>query len=340
MSDKPLFLRALAKEPVEKPPVWFMRQAGRSLPEYRELRAKHSFLEVCKTPELACEVTMQPIRRFGYDASIVFADILLICEAMGMDLTFGKGMGPQLSPPIRTKSDVERLAARIDPEEKLGYVGEAVKAIVAELPSSVPLIGFAGSPFTVACYMVEGAGSKHFLEIKKMMHGAPEIFSALLDKLVDNTIDYLRMQVAAGCRAVQIFDTWAGELSPEDLERFAVEPARRIIHALSDLDVPKIYFAKGCSQSLDIVKKAGADAYGLDWRARIDHAWPALGDVAIQGNLDPACLHAPIDVIKAKTRRVLDEVGGKPGHIFNLGHGILPSTPIASVEAVIEEVRR
>ena len=339
MSKTPLFLRALAKEAVEKPPVWFMRQAGRSLPEYRELRAKHEFLEVCKTPELACEVTMQPIRRFGYDASIVFADILLICEAMGMDLTFGKGMGPQLSPPIRTKEDVARLASKVDPEEKLGYVGKACEAIVAELPSSVPLIGFAGAPFTVACYMVEGAGSKHFLEIKKMMNGAPEIFSALLDKLVDNTIDYLRMQVAAGCRAVQIFDTWAGELSPMDLERFAVEPARRILHALADLNVPTIYFARGCAASLDIVKKAGADAYGLDWRARIDQAWPQLGDVAIQGNLDPACLHAPLSVIKEKTRRVLDEVKGKPGHIFNLGHGILPSTPIASVEAVLEEIR-
>jgi uroporphyrinogen decarboxylase len=340
MSETPRFLKALNREPVDRPPVWFMRQAGRCLPEYRELRAKHEFLEVCKTPELACEVTMQPIRRYHFDASIVFSDILTLPEAMGLDLSFGKGMGPQLEPPVRTKDDVDRLAARVDPLEKLGYVAGAVQAIVAELPSDVPLIGFAGSPFTVACYMIEGKSSKNYLEVKRMMHGAPEVFGALIDKLVDNTIDYLRMQVEAGCRAIQLFDTWAGELSPEDLERWAVAPARRILDGLKDLNVPLIYFARGCASSLDIVKKAGADAYGLDWRARIDRAWAELGhDVAVQGNLDPATLFAPIDVIKQKTQKVLDEAGGRPGHIFNLGHGILPFTPIENVEAVLEVVR-
>jgi uroporphyrinogen decarboxylase len=338
MSDRPLFLRALAKEKTERPPVWFMRQAGRFLPEYREVRAKTDFLGLCKTPELACEVTLQPIRRFGFDASIVFSDILIVPEAMGMNLTFGPGEGPRLNPPIRTMADVDKLA-RFDPLEKTRFVRDAVQAIVAELPSSVPLIGFAGAPFTVACYMIEGEGSKNYLEVKKLMYREPAAMQKLLDKIVDNSIDYLRMQIDAGCRVVQLFDTWASELSPDDLLRFAVEPARRILAAIKDTGVPTIYFPRGCSSALDVVKKVGADCYGLDWRARIPRAWDELGDVAVQGNLDPAALFAPRELVVEKTRAILDEVNGRAGHVFNLGHGILPETPIASVEAVLETVR-
>ncbi len=338
---EPLFLRALRREKTERPPVWFMRQAGRCLPEYRALREKHSFLEVCKTPELACEVTLQPIRRFGFDASIVFSDILVIPEALGQTLTFGKGMGPQLEPAVRDAEGLKALAD-FDPLDKLGYVMDACKAIVAELPADTPLIGFCGAPFTVACYMVEGKGSKHFIEVKRLMYAQPEVFQQLLDTLVEHSITYLKGQVDAGCRAVQIFDTWAGELSSDDLERFAVDPARRIIAGLraAGVTVPAIYFARGCADSLDIVKQAGADCYGLDWRARITKAWDALGhDVAVQGNLDPAILHAPPDVIKQKTQAILDEVAGRPGHVFNLGHGIHPFTPVESVQAVLDTIR-
>lgn len=337
-ANSPRFLKALAKEPVDRPPVWLMRQAGRYLPEYREIRAKTTFLELCKTPELACEVTLQPIRRFGFDASIVFSDILIVPEAMGMELSFGVGEGPKLAPPLRTAEDVARLAV-FDPLEKTGFLADTVKMVVRELPADVPLIGFAGAPFTVACYMIEGAGSKHFLEVKRMMYEAPELMQALLDKIVDATIPYLKMQVEAGCRAVQLFDTWASELSPDDLVRFAVGPAQRIIRALKEMDVPLIYFARGCADALDIVRQAGADAYGLDWRARISRSWGALGDVAVQGNLDPAALFGPPSVVRQKTRAILDDVGERPGHIFNLGHGILPKTPVESVEALLAEIR-
>lgn len=335
---EPLFLRALARKPVERPPLWLMRQAGRYLPEYREVRAKTDFLTLCKTPELACEVTLQPIRRFGFDASIVFSDILIVPEAMGMELSFGPGEGPRLAPALRSAADVERLAT-FDPTERTPFVAETVRAVVRELPASVPLIGFAGSPFTVACYMIEGAGSKHFLEVKRMMYQAPELMERLLDKIVESTIPYLQAQVDAGCRALQLFDTWAGELSPDDLARFAVAPARRIIEALRPAGVPMIYFARGCADALDVVREAGAEGYGLDWRARIGRSWATLGDVAVQGNLDPAALFGPADVVRAKTGAILDEVGGRPGHVFNLGHGILPATPLSSVEALVDEVR-
>ncbi len=342
--NQPRFLRALARLPVDRPPVWLMRQAGRYLPEYREVRSKTDFLGLCKTPELACEVTLQPIRRYGFDASIVFSDILVVPEAMGMKLSFGAGEGPKLDPPVRSAAAVDALRAP-EVEESLGYVLAAIKLIVAGLPGAakgedVPLIGFAGSPFTVACYMIEGEGSKHFLEVKRMMYEAPDVMQRLLDKLVDFTSKYLVAQAKAGCRALQLFDTWAGELSPDDLQRFAVDPARRIIAAVrAQVDVPIIYFARGCSDALDVVKQAGADGYGLDWRARIGKSWAQLGDVAVQGNLDPAALFAPPEVVKQKTRAILQDVGGRPGHIFNLGHGILPGSPLQSVDALLEVVR-
>jgi uroporphyrinogen decarboxylase len=346
----PRFLAALRRQPVDRAPVWLMRQAGRYLPEYREVRAQAGgFLGLCKDPVKAAEVTLQPIRRFGFDASIVFSDILVVPEAMGLELTFGVGEGPKLAPPVRSAADVDRLAVA-DPSA-FSFVYDTIGRIVDGLPAAakvadvdgvtdVPLIGFCGAPFTVASYVVEGEGSKHFVEVKRFMHQEREAFLKLLDKLVQTSAGYLVAQVKAGARALQIFDTWAGELSPDDLRDFAVTPTAKLIAAVRrEVDVPIIYFARGCSDALDVVKAAGADAYGLDWRARIARSWPQLGDVAVQGNLDPAILFAPTDTVRAKTRAILDEVGHQPGFIFNLGHGILPQTPIESVTAMLDVVR-
>lgn len=332
-----------------------MRQAGRYLPEYREVRAQSGgFLGLVKNPLSACEVTLQPIRRFGFDASIVFSDILVVPEAMGMELSFGVGEGPKLAPPIRDAAGVARLS--IPDPDKFSYVYETIRRIVDGLPAAarqaaidgvddVPLIGFCGAPFTVASYMVEGEGSKNYVEVKRLMHKDPETFMALLDKLVETTTGYLVAQVKAGARVLQIFDTWAGELAPDDLAIVAVGPVSRLITKVrallpADSAVPIIYFARGCADALDIVKGAGADAYGLDWRARIARSWAVLGDeVAVQGNLDPACLFGPAEVVARKTRSILDDVGHRPGFVFNLGHGILPETPVDNVKAMLDVVR-
>jgi uroporphyrinogen decarboxylase len=268
---------------------------------------------------------------------------------MGLELSFGVGEGPKLAPPVRSAADVDRLAVA-DPSS-FGFVYETIRRIVDGLPAAakqanvdgvddVPLIGFCGAPFTVASYVVEGEGTKHFIEVKRFMHQERESFLKLLDKLVQTSAGYLVAQAKAGARALQIFDTWAGELSPDDLRDFAVAPAARLIAAVRrEVDVPIIYFARGCADALDVVKEAGADAYGLDWRARIGRSWPALGDVAVQGNLDPAILFAPAATVREKTRAILDEVGAMPGFVFNLGHGILPQTPIEHVTAMLEVVR-
>lgn len=340
LADEPRFLRALRGLPVDRPPVWLMRQAGRYLPEYRAIRSQTSFLGLCKNPDLAAEVTLQPIRRFGFDASIVFSDILIVPEAMGMQLSFGAGEGPKLEPPVRSMDDVKKLA-HFDPLDKTKFVVDTVARIVDQLPKNVPLIGFAGAPFTVACYMVEGEGSKNFLHVKRLMHGDRNAFALLLDRLVVNTIDYLRAQVDAGCRALQLFDTWAGELDPEDFLQCAVEPAQRIVAAIkqSHPHIPVIYFPRGGADMLDIASSVGADAYGLDWRARIPRARAVLGSqITLQGNLDPACLFAPVETVVRKTRLMLESNGGNPRYICNLGHGILPETPISAVEAMLDTV--
>lgn len=353
-TSTPRFLAALARTPTDRPPVWLMRQAGRYLPEYREVRATAGgFLGLVKNPALAAEVTLQPIRRFGFDASIVFSDILVVPEAMGQELSFGVGEGPKLAPPVRSMADVERL--RVPEPSAFSYVYETITRVVEGLPAAaktanvagvtdVPLIGFCGAPFTVASYMVEGEGSKHFVEVKKLMHGDRAAFVALLDKLVVSSAAYLVAQVKAGCRALQIFDTWAGELSPDDLRDVAVSPVKRLISLVrAEVNVPIIYFARGCADAIDVVAEANADAYGLDWRARISRTWDVLdaagGPRAVQGNLDPALLFAPPAVVAAKTRTILEEVGARPGFVFNLGHGILPQTPIESVQAMLDVVR-
>ncbi len=345
------FLAALAGTATDRPPVWLMRQAGRYLPEYREVRATAGgFLGLVKDPKNACEVTLQPIRRFGFDASIVFSDILVVPEAMGMALSFGVGEGPKLQPPVRSRAAVDALA--IPDPSAFAYVYETIRRVVDGLPAAakvaavdgvddVPLIGFCGAPFTVASYVVEGEGTKTFVEVKRFMHQEREAFELLLDKLVQASAAYLIEQVRAGCRALQIFDTWAGELSPEDLADFAVGPTAKLIGLVrAAVDVPIIYFARGCADALDVVKGAGANAYGLDWRARLPRSWDALGgDVGVQGNLDPALLFAPVDVVKARTAAMLDSVKGRPGYICNLGHGIMPQTPIESVQAMLDVVR-
>ncbi|HIE64308.1 MAG TPA: uroporphyrinogen decarboxylase [Nitrospiria bacterium] len=330
------FLKACRREPVDATPVWFMRQAGRYMKAFRDIRAKHSLLTVCKTPELAAEVTMQPIERFNFDAAIIFADILLPLEPMGLNLEFVKGEGPVIYNPIRDKAGVEALRP-VTPEEDLGYVMEALRTVRKEL--KVPLIGFAGAPFTLASYMIEGSSSRNYLLAKTMMYSEPDLWDVLMKKLTRVLIDYLSAQVAAGAQVLQIFDSWIGALSPEDYRHSVFPHMRQLFSELKKLEVPLIHFGTGTSMLLELQKEAGGDVIGLDWRINLDEGWRRLGnDVAVQGNLDPVLLFSPIPEIEKRVDDILRRAGNRPGHIFNLGHGILPETPIEHVEAVIEMV--
>lgn len=334
MNDR--FLKACRREPVDATPVWFMRQAGRYMKAFRDIRAKHSLLTVCKTPELACEVTLQPIHRFDFDASIIFADILLPLEPMGLNLEFVKGEGPCIHNPVRSEKDVDALKPVV-PQETLSYVMEAIKLVRAEL--KVPLIGFAGAPFTLASYMIEGGSSRNYLETKKIMYGAPEVWDRLMMKLTRVLADYLSAQVDAGVQVLQIFDSWIGALSPGDYKRYVFPHMKRLFSEIHTFGVPVIHFGTGTATLLQMQKEAGGDVIGLDWRVNLDEAWDALGhDVAVQGNLDPLILFAPISEIEKRIDDIIGRAGGRPGHIFNLGHGILPETPFESVEAVIQMV--
>ncbi len=313
-----------------------MRQAGRYMKAFRDIRAKHSLLTVCKTPELAAEVTMQPIERFNFDAAIIFADILLPLEPMGLNLEFVKGEGPVIYNPIRDKAGVEALRP-VTPEEDLGYVMEALRTVRKEL--KVPLIGFAGAPFTLASYMIEGGSSRNYLLAKTMMYSEPDLWDVLMKKLTRVLIDYLSAQVAAGAQVLQIFDSWIGALSPEDYRHSVFPHMRQLFSELKKLEVPLIHFGTGTSMLLELQKEAGGDVIGLDWRINLDEGWRRLGnDVAVQGNLDPVLLFSPIPEIEKRVDDILRRAGNRPGHIFNLGHGILPETPIEHVEAVIEMV--
>jgi uroporphyrinogen decarboxylase len=329
------FLRACRRQEVDATPIWMMRQAGRYMAEYRKLREKHSLLELCKTPELACEVTMQPMQ-LGVDAAILFADILLPLEPMGAPFEFAKGEGPVVHEPIRSRAQIDALRV-IEPEEGLGYVLEAVKLIRKELGGRVPLIGFAGAPFTLASYLVEGGKSTHFLKTKKLMYAEPEAWNALMGKLAEVVRRYLRAQVAAGAQCVQLFDSWVGQLSPDDYREY-VQP--HVAHVLSGIEgVPVIHFGTGTSTLLELQREAGGDVIGLDWRTPLADGWKRVGyDRAVQGNLDPTVLFAPIDVVKKHAKRVLDAAAGRPGHVFNLGHGILPETPVDTVKALVDYV--
>lgn len=335
MNDR--FLRACRREPVDCTPVWMMRQAGRYMSEYRALREKHSLLELCKTPELAAQVTLQPLR-LGFDAAILFADILLPLEPMGAPFEFAKGEGPVVHAPIRQRADVDKLRI-IEPAEGLGYVMDAIRLLKKEL--RVPLIGFAGAPFTLASYLVEGGKSRDFLRTKKLMYGAPETWNLLMGKLAEVVRRYLHQQIDAGADAVQLFDSWVGQLAPADYVEL-VQP--HVAHILKDVEkrgVPVIHFGVGTQSLLPAMRDAGGTVLGLDWRTPIAETWAKLGaDRAVQGNLDPTVLFAPRAVAERHAQRVLDDAGGRSGHVFNLGHGILPETPVDTVAAVVDYVHR
>ncbi len=333
------YLRAARGENLDIPPVWMMRQAGRYLPEFREVRKNHSFLEVCRTPELACEVTVQPIRRFGFDAAILFSDILVPLVPMGIKLWFGNGHGPQILNPVRTTSDVDNLL-KIEPRESLAYVLDAIRMIRAELPPEVALIGFTGGPFTLASYMVEGGKPEPFANLKRMMYADPEAFRALMTKLSDMVADYLAAMVEAGADAIQVFDTWAGILSEREFRRVNLSPLQNIFTHLAPLNVPMTYYALGSMHLTSAIRETGCTVAGLDWRTLIPGARAILGPkIAVQGNLDPTALLGSEALIRGEVRRILTEARGDSGYIFNLGHGILPMTPLTSVEVMLDEIR-
>jgi uroporphyrinogen decarboxylase len=331
------FLRACRREPVDATPVWFMRQAGRYMPEYRAIREKYSLLEICYQPELAAEVTMQPVRALGVDAAILFADILLPAIPLGLGLEFAKGEGPVLQKPVHTLADVRALKP-VDAETDLGYVMDAIRILRGEL-NGIPLIGFCGAPFTVASYIIEGGASREFLKTKTMMYSDPQTWHALMEKLSSVLANYLVAQIRAGAHAVQVFDSWVGALSPSDYELYVLPYSRRVLRAAKAEDVPVIHFGTNTATLLPLMKRAGGDVIGLDWRIPLDDGWALLGNnVAIQGNLDPVTLFAPLPELKERVQDVLRRAKGRSGHIFNLGHGILQNTPVDNVKAVVEMV--
>ncbi len=333
MSQTPLLLRALAGEPVPRPPVWFMRQAGRYLPEYQAVRAEHDFLEMCHDPTLATEVTLQPLRRFPLDAAIVFSDILLPLQSMGADLAYVKGTGPVIRNPVRSGAEVDALKAFV-PDRDLPATMETMRRCVAT--ADVPVLGFAGAPFTMACYLVEGAGSKMWTQTKKLMFSDPDAFQRLLDRLADAVGDHLQAQVNAGAAAVQLFDTWAGALSAEDFQRWALPAARRALARVSG--APRLYFTRDSGPFLPWLAASGADCIALDWRVDIGRARVVLGDMPVQGNLDPSAVHAPAEEIHRRVHAIIQAAGPR-GHVFNLGHGLAPDTPIEGVAAAVDAVR-
>jgi uroporphyrinogen decarboxylase len=334
-----LFLRACKREQVERTPVWMMRQAGRYLPEYRAVRAKTDFLTMCKTPELASEVTVQPVDIIGVDAAIIFSDILVIPEAMGMKLEMLEAKGPQFPNPIRTREDIDALRIP-NPETSLRFVMQALEMTKRLLHQRVPLIGFSGSPFTLAAYMIEGSGSKEWKHTKQMLLNQPAMFKALLTKLEESVRLYLEAQLAAGADAVQIFDTWGGVLTPDHYKMFSLDFIHNIVSKLHRNGQPVIVFSKGANQSLNDIADIGADVVGLDWTVDMHNARELIGErVALQGNLDPAVLYASPDVIRHEVRAILRKFGKGSGHVFNLGHGIAPDVPVDHAKVMVEAVK-
>jgi uroporphyrinogen decarboxylase len=332
------FLRACRGERVDATPVWFMRQAGRYMAEYRAVRAHHSLLDICRRPDLAAEVALQPVDRLNVDAAILFADILLLLEPLDVGLEFIGGDGPSLRRPVVTAADVDRLRD-FDVETELGYVANSVRAVVDRLNGRVPLIGFAGGPFTVASYLVEGGHSQTFLGTKRLMYEEPDAWHRLLAKLARLTLDYLRMQVRAGADAVQLFDSWIGALSPADYRRYVAPHARAVLEPLGELSVPVIHFGTQTAAILSDMRCAGGTVIGVDWRIDLAEAWSRVGaDVAVQGNLDPVKLLAPWPVVADSAGEILAAVAGRRGHVFNLGHGILPETPVETVASLVSFV--
>ncbi len=331
------FMKAVRREPVDTTPLWIMRQAGRYLPEYMEVRRKVTFMELCKTPELACEVTVTAQQVLGVDAAILFADLLPILEPMGIDLEYLKGEGPVIHNPLRTSADVDRLHG-LETVETLDYVFQAVRLIRAALPKDIPLLGFAGAPFTLASYCLEGGGSKNYIHTKSLMFNDPGAWNELMRRLVDSVSIYLKAQIAAGCQAVQVFDSWAGCLSPADYRRYVLPYTRRLIESVMPY-APVINFLTGNPALLRLQREAGGNVMGIDWRVQLDDAWNIMGeDTAIQGNMDPVSLYADLPVLKQRTAEVLEAAGGRPGHIFNLGHGVMPDMNPDHVKALVEYV--
>jgi uroporphyrinogen decarboxylase len=314
-----------------------MRQAGRYMREYREVREKTTFLELCKNPALAAEVTVTAVERLGVDAAIIFADILLILEPLGIELEFAKGEGPVIHNPVRQASDVERLRELQDPGE-LDFVYEAIRQTRSALKPDIPLIGFCGAPFTLASYMTEGAGSKNYVHTKRLMYDDAGAWHAMMALISRALVKYLNAQIEAGAQAVQLFDSWVGCLSPDDYREFVLPHTKSVIENVTK-GVPVIHFGTGTATLLELMREAGGDVIGLDWRVRLDEGWRRVGhDVAVMGNLDPVVLFAKQDVLRAQAKRILDQAEGRPGHIFNLGHGILPETPVENVIALVEMV--
>jgi uroporphyrinogen decarboxylase len=330
-------MRACRGQSVPYTPIWLMRQAGRYMRDYREVRAKTTFLDLCKTPALAAEVTVTAAERLGVDAAIIFADILLILEPMGIELEFAAGEGPVIHNPVRNAAGVNRLL-EIEDVAALGFVYEAIALTRRSLKPDVPLIGFAGAPFTLASYMIEGGGSKNYVHTKQLMYNDSGAWHELLSKTSRALVKYLNAQIDAGAQAVQLFDSWVGSLSPDDYREFVLPHSRSVIEAVKP-GVPVIHFGTGTGALLELMREAGGDVIGLDWRVRLDEGWRRVGhDVAVMGNLDPVALFANQDALRAQAKRILDQAGGRSGHIFNLGHGILPETPVENVIALVEMV--
>jgi uroporphyrinogen decarboxylase len=332
MNDR--FLRACRCEPVDVTPVWFMRQAGRYMPEYRAIRERFGLLDICRSPELAVEVTLQPVEAIEVDAAIIFSDLLLPLEPMGLPFSFVKGEGPAFDNPIRHEADIDRLR-RIDPRQDLSHLLDTIRLAREALAGRVPLIGFAGAPFTLASYAIEGGPSRDFAKTKSLMYGAPEAWHKLAALLADVVSEFLVAQVEAGAQAIQLFDSWVGHLSAEDYREFALPHSRRILDAVKATGVPTIHFGTGTTNLLTDMGEAGSDVVGADWRIPLDEAWQRIGtDRAIQGNLDPTLLLGPRHRMFRAAEDVLRRAAGRPGHIFNLGHGILPATPVDNVQAL------
>src|ERR1700742_1300479 len=332
------FLDACRRRPTDVRPVWFMRQAGRYMKQYRDIRAKHGILEICKRPDLAAQVTLQPVEILDVDAAIIFADLLLPVEPMGLKLRFAAGEGPVIDNPVRTSSDIDSLS--ISNTDELGYVGESIQLVRKALAGSVMEIGFVGAPFTMASYMIEGGPSRNFIRTKQMMYRDETLWRRLMGKLVDVLGAFGVMQVSAGARIIQVFDSWVGALGPDDYVRFVAPYSRALIERIRGAGVPVIHFGTGAAGFFRELHAAGGDVMGVDWRVNIDQAWMDISyRSAVQGNLDPAALFSPIPELRNRVHELLRRTGTRPGHIFNLGHGILPETPVDHVKAVVQMVR-
>jgi len=332
------FVRACLRKPVDRTPVWFLRQAGRYMQEYRDVRKHHTLVEICKQPEIAAEVTITAAEKLGVDAAIIFADLLLPLEPMGLPFEFQAGEGPVVHHPVRTAEDVKAL--RTDRASELAYVARAIEKVAAHFGDRLGVIGFCGAPYTLASYMIEGGGSRNYIFTKQMMYGDSSSWRSLLDKLVVVLIEYCRLQVQAGADVIQIFDSWVGSLSLSDYRDYAFEASQRLVQAVQAMGVPVIYFGVETAGLLTQMASTGADVIGLDWRQPLDIGWREVGhDHAVQGNLDPITLFAPLEVLELRVKEILRAADGRPGHIFNLGHGIVPNTPVENVQAVVRMVR-